>query len=906
MILRNLIYYFLLYKTCLAVVKDNFRECEQTSFCRRLRNLKPDQSRYILNLNSLQVSENSVEAELLNRNENVRFKLILSALAGNIFRVYADEISPIHARYRVQGVLDGEPQVSKIEILKRDKNEVIVQSGNNKAILKAEPFQIEFFTSENLVAVVNGRGLFNIEHLRRKSNIEVKEGEENKEEQSEDSGAWEENFKSHHDSKPRGPEGVAMDITFPGAMRIYGLPEHADKLALRTTGPGGIDPYRLYNLDVFEYILDSTMALYGAVPVVYAHSATNTVGAFWLNAAETWVDIQNSKDQNVVSSFVNLVSGQTKENKVDVHFMSESGVVDLFILMGPSPKDCVKQYMSLTGVAPLPQYFTLGYHQSRWNYITEDDVTTVVENFDEYDLPLDTMWLDIEYTDGKKYFTWDPIKFAHPDQMLKNISSTGRHLVVIIDPHVKRESGYFLHDDALANDYYVKTKDGNVYEGWCWPGSSSYPDFFDPKVSDYYKSLYSKLRYDNVDNDIMIWNDMNEPSVFNGPEITMPKDCLHYEGWEHRHLHNLYGFAYSAITYKGLLMRNPNKRPFILTRSHFAGSQRYAAVWTGDNDAKWEHLAASYPMCLSEALGGISFCGADVGGFFNNPDIELLQRWYQAGIWLPFFRAHAHIDTGRREPYLFPEDERHRIRNALLMRYAHLPLWYTLFYEHERFGEPVIRPLFYVFPKEVEVIDIENQIVIGDSVMAHVISESGASTANVYLPGGPLTYWYDLNTLKKYNGNGWMSLSVNLDFIPVFYKGGKIISRKDRPRRASTLTHRDPFTLYVALDNNKSAKGTLFIDDNESFEYQKGKYLYIQFEFKNNELKSSLIDATDYETLEWIEKVIILGAPAGVKKAVLNSNSLNFMELEVHYIDDVLIIRRPGVSVREPFTIKLL
>ncbi|KAK9871595.1 hypothetical protein WA026_012975 [Henosepilachna vigintioctopunctata] len=903
MILRNIIYYFFLYKTCLAVIRENFKECEQSSFCRRLRNLKPDQSRYILDLNNLQVSDNFLEAELLNKDENITFKFVLTALAGNIFRIYADEISPIHGRYRVQGVLDGEPQVERIKILKQDKNEVIVQSGDNKAILKSEHFQIEFYKSENLVAVVNSRGLFHIEHLRMKNTLEIKEGEDQKEE---DSGAWEENFKSFHDSKPRGPEGVGMDITFPGAMRVYGLPQHADRLALRSTGPGGIGPYRFYNSDVFEYILDSTMALYGAVPVVYAHSTSNTVGAFWLNSAETWVDINNSKDQNMVSSLVNLVSGQSTENKVDVHFMSESGVVDFFILMGPSPKDCVQQYTSLTGVAPLPQYFTLGYHQSRWNYVTEDDVTAVVKNFDNYDLPLDTMWLDIEYTDGKKYFVWEPLKFGHPDQMLKNLTATGRHLVVIIDPHVKRESGYFLHEDALANDYYVKTKDGNVYEGTCWPGPSSYPDFFNPKVFNYYKNLYSQLYFENVKSDIMIWNDMNEPSVFNGPEITMPKDCLHYGGWEHRHLHNLYGFVYTAITYEGLLMRNPNKRPFILSRSHFAGSQRYAAIWTGDNDAKWEHMAASYPMCLSEALSGISFCGADIGGYFNNPDVELLQRWYQSAIWLPFFRAHAHIDARRREPFLFEKDVRNRFKNALVTRYAHLPLWYTQFYEHERFGEPVIRPLFYAYPKEIGVIDIDNQLLLGDSVLAHMISEPGQSTANVYLPGGPSTYWYDLRTFKKYNGNGFTSVSVDLDSIPVFYKGGHIIPRKDRSRRASTLTHRDPFTLYVALDSNKSAKGTLFIDDNESFDYRKKKYLYIQFEFNTDILKSSLIDDTDYDTLEWIEKIVILGAPVDVKRAVINSKSLRSVELEAYYDDSVLNIRKPGVSVREPFTIKLI
>lgn len=167
------------------------------------------------------------------------------------------------------------------------------------------------------------------------------------------------------------------------------------------------------------------------------------------------------------------------------------------------------------------------------------------------------------------------------------------------------------------------------------------------------------------------------------------------------------------ITYAGLLERSKNKRPFILTRGHFAGSQRYTAMWTGDNAAEWSHLAATFPMCLSEALGGMSFCGSDIGGFFNNPDVELLQRWYQTSIWTPFLRAHAHLDTRRREPYLFPEDVRTRIRNALRLRYSLLPLWYTTFWEHELTGEPIIRPLFYQYPEDTNAVDVENEVLVG-------------------------------------------------------------------------------------------------------------------------------------------------------------------------------------------------
>ncbi|KAF5297351.1 hypothetical protein FQR65_LT01281 [Abscondita terminalis] len=864
-----------------AVDHSNFKTCDQSSFCRRLRATKPEERNYELNLSNLQISDNAVEIELINKIDDVSLKFVLTALADNTFRVYVDEIKPLFARYQVEASLNGEPQVARLELLDRNNEQIVVKSGENKVVLKAAPFMIEFYSGDKLSA------------NKKPDGGETDLGDQAPQ-GAEDPGAWSENFKSHHDSKPRGPEAIGFDITFPEAHRAYGLPEHADRMALRTTTSGGLNPFRLYNLDVFEYELDTTMAIYGAIPVLYAHGPSHTVGVFWNNAAEMWVDITNSKDGNVVSSLVSLVSGQKQEMHVDAHFMSESGVVDLFVFLGPTLPRAIQQYAKITGVAPLPQYFTLAYHQSRWNYNDEDDVKTVVEKFDEHNLPLDVMWLDIEHTDGKKYFTWDPIRFKHPETMLVNLTTTGRKLVAIIDPHIKREVGYFVHDDALANDYYVKNKDKNVYEGWCWPGSSSYLDFFDPKVREYYSGLHALDKYTGSTKDLYVWNDMNEPSVFNGPEVTMPKDNLHYGDWEHRHVHNIYGLYHSIATYDGLLKRSGNKlRPFALTRGHFAGSQRYTAMWTGDNAAEWSHLTYSIPMCLSEAISGFSFCGADVGGFFKNPDEELLQRWYQTGAWLPFYRAHAHIDTKRREPYLYSADVQNRIRNALRQRYAHLPLWYTLFHEHEETAEPVIRPLVYQYPSDVNVFEIDNQLLIGSNVMARPITESRASTASVYFPGGPNEVWYDIEDFKALRERDI---------------GGGIISRKDRPRRASTLTHDDPYTLYVALDENNSAEGTLYIDDNESFEYRKKAYVYIKFSYKDGVLTSSFIDEdATYPTNAWIERVVVINPPSGIKHATLQSKKSGMIKLQTIYDGEsrTLTIRKPGVSVTDVFTIKL-
>lgn len=256
-------------------------------------------------------------------------------------------------------------------------------------------------------------------------------------------------------------------------------------------------------------------------------------------------------------------------------------------------------------MAPVPQYFALGYHQSRYSYMTQDDVETVVKEFDNHNFPLDVIWLDIDYTDGKRYFTWHPENFSDPIGLQQFLNSTGRKLVGIIDPHYYVEKGYFVWDEAEAAGYFVKNANGESYQGECWPGISSWIDYFNPEARAYYAGLFAFDRFNGSTEIMHIWNDMNEPAVFEGYEGSMPKDNIHYGGWTHRDVHNQYGFYQTMGTYQGMIDRLDGKqRPFILTRSHFAGSQRYTAIWTGDSGTSWEQLKISLPMCLNSALGG--------------------------------------------------------------------------------------------------------------------------------------------------------------------------------------------------------------------------------------------------------------------------------------------------------------
>lgn len=348
--------------------------------------------------------------------------------------------------------------------------------------------------------------------------------------------------------------------------------------------------------------------------------------------------------------------------------------------------------------------------------------------------------------------------------MIQNLTQNDKHLNVIIDIHIKRDDGYRLNRELIENDLYTKLPNGSDYIGECWPGLSSYPDIFNPKARDYLAEQYSFENFPYSTRDIMIWNDMNEPSTFNGPEKTFPKDLIHYGGWEHRDVHNQFGHMQLKSTHAGLLKRTDGKlRPFTLTRSHFAGSQRYAMIWTGDNTASWDFMRVAMKMCLTSGVVGFSFCGADVGGFFNHPNGELIRRWYQAAAFQPFYRSHANMGTPRREPWLYDDLTLDVVRQAVKKRYTYLPMWYTLFYEHEMMGYPVMRPLLADYPADEYGFKLDNVYMLGNKLLVQPVNKPGVTSFNVYFPYISNTLWdiwYDIDTLQKFDKPGTFNISV--------------------------------------------------------------------------------------------------------------------------------------------------
>ncbi|KAI4237603.1 MAG: hypothetical protein L6R40_005894 [Gallowayella cf. fulva] len=895
---------------------ENFKLCEQSGFCKRNRayadkataSASSWSSPYKLDSKSVSLKNGQLTGVVIKTlesgGESVRLPLTISFLNSGVARITLDEEkrqkgeielrhgSPARKeRYNeVQDwVIVGGLTVDQDVKPTTEQDKTIVSYGpkrNFQAVIRHKPFSIDFRRDDETHIQFNSQGWLSMEHWRPKVDREQKEGEPAPPEPTEDESTWwEESFGGNTDTKPKGPESIGLDITFPGYEHVYGIPEHAGPLSLKQTrgASGGYNqPYRLYNSDVFEYEMDTPMTLYGAIPLMQAHRKDSTVGVFWMNAAETWIDIVKTKTS---SNPLSLGIGGTTDTQT--HWFSESGLLDVFVFLGPTPKDIIQDYSELTGYSQLPQHFALGYHQCRWNYVTDEDVKDVDRKFDKNQIPYDVIWLDIEYTEGKKYFTWDKDNFPDPIGMQKHLDSHGRKLVIIVDPHIKNEANYPVVDALKSQNLGINNKENNIFEGWCWPGSSYWIDAFNPAALAWWKSLFAYENFPGTTPNTFLWNDMNEPSVFNGPETTAPKDNLHFGNWEHRDVHNVNGLTFVNATYEALLARDDPKhqrRPFVLTRSFYAGSQRQGAMWTGDNLASWDHLEASIPMILNQNIAGFSFSGADVGGFFGNPSKELQTRWFQAGAFYPFFRAHAHIDSRRREPYLAGSPYVEPITQALRLRYSLLPAWYTSFHTAATTGEPVTRPMWYVHPSDEGGFALDDQFYVGDTgLLVKPVLKEGATSVDIYLPPSNVPY-YDYFTYETYFGQG---KSIKFDaplegHTPVLMHGGHILLRKERPRKSSALMKFDPYTLVVALDNSGRATGELYIDDGESFEYQKGAFIHRRFRFSSAphaaSSSASKQDGGDKETHLSLVSEDLNGAPT--KQTVAFVKSMKDVKVE--------------------------
>ncbi|MFS8804047.1 glycoside hydrolase family 31 protein [Synechococcus sp. R55.6] len=499
--------------------------------------------------------------------------------------------------------------------------------------------------------------------------------------------------------------------------------------------------------------------------------------------------------------------------------------LDYYLIYGPTPALVLETYTQLTGRPPLPPLWALGYQQCRWSYASAAQVQTVAQQFRQRQIPCDVIYLDIDYMRGYRVFTWDPRRFPEPARLMAQLHEAGFRVVAIVDPGVKfePEADYAVFDEGLAQDFFIRRADGHLFHGYVWPGKVLFPDFLRPGVRQWWGSWQRVLTQAGVDG---IWNDMNEPALNDRPFgdggqiVDIPLDAPQGppdEPTTHAEVHNLYGLLMTRASREGLEQLNPNRRPFVLTRSGFAGIQRWAAVWTGDNQSSWEHLEMSLPMLLNLGLSGVSFVGADIGGFGGNATPELFARWMQMGILYPLMRGHSALGTRPHEPWSFGPEIEAICRQAIQLRYQLLPYLYSLFWESSQTGSPILRPLLYEFPDDPQTYEISDQAMLGSALLAAPVVRPGVRCRAVYLPQGT---WFDWWTGQAHTGPRYILVPAPLEQLPLFVRGGSVLPLAP-PCPSTAHLRRDQPHLKLYPGNGSF---TLYEDDGETLAHRAGAW----------------------------------------------------------------------------------
>ncbi|MGG6297800.1 glycoside hydrolase family 31 protein [Leptolyngbya sp. AN02str] len=497
--------------------------------------------------------------------------------------------------------------------------------------------------------------------------------------------------------------------------------------------------------------------------------------------------------------------------------------LDYYLIYGPEPAQILYTYTHLTGRMPLPPKWALGYHQCRWSYDSETVVKQLAQEFRQRQIPCDVIHLDIDYMRGYRVFTWSPTRFPNPASLIHSLAQNGFKTVTIVDPGVKYEpeANYSVFDEGLEQDYFVRHVDGRLFHGYVWPDKAVFPDFLRPEVRQWWGTWHRAL----VDAGVAgIWNDMNEPSIADRPfgddgnKIFFPLDALQGPADEqttHREAHNLYGLTMAQACAEGLEQLRPNQRSFVLTRSGFAGIQRWSSVWMGDNHSLWEHLEMSLPMLCNMGLSGVGFVGCDVGGFASNATGELFARWVQMGMLYPLMRGHSALSTDQHEPWVFGDRIEQICREYIQLRYQLLPYLYTLFWEAATTGAPILRPLLYHYPNDPRTYALYDQVLLGPSLMAAPVYRPGVEQRAVYLPEG---VWYDWWTGDRFEGPTYILAAAPLECMPLYAKAGAIIPMQ--PVMQFVDEHPlSPLTLKVYPG---SGEGILYEDDGHTLDHRSG------------------------------------------------------------------------------------
>jgi alpha-glucosidase len=501
---------------------------------------------------------------------------------------------------------------------------------------------------------------------------------------------------------------------------------------------------------------------------------------------------------------------------VGIIFAAEGPAFPIYLFEGDSPQDVLIRLTDFIGRMELPPLWSLGYQQSRYSYAPESYARWLADEFRGRDIPCDVIWLDIDYMDGYRIFTFSPTGFPDPLSLNSDLHAMGYHTTWIIDPGTKVESGYFVYDQGSAGDHWVYDASGSWYTGVVWPGACHFPDYTRPETRAWWAGLYADFMAQGADG---VWNDMNEPGIFDGPNHSMPLDCWHRGGGglpegPHSQYHNVYGMLMAKASREGVVAANPARRPFVLSRANFMGGHRYAAMWTGDNVANWDHLSYAPSMTLNMGLSGQPFAGPDIGGYAGDGTAALFARWMGVGVFMPFCRTHSDGQGHEKEPWAWGSAVEATCKTAIERRYRLMPYLYTLFREAAETGLPVVRPVFFADPADLDLREEDTAFMIGaDMLVVPNVSEAPGSAPAPSLPGG---IWRTISLVGEDS-----TTDVNQPDLRV--RGGAIVPLGPVMEFTGEAPL-DPLTLVVCLDETGHAGGRVYEDAGDGYDHLAGEY----------------------------------------------------------------------------------
>lgn len=563
-----------------------------------------------------------------------------------------------------------------------------------------------------------------------------------------------------------------------------------------------------YNTDDPETDDDSVM-YYKTIPFYIGVNENSTHGLFFDNSHRSFFDMGKQCDDRIF-------------------FGATGGQIQYYFILGSDVKDVVKNYSELTGKMEMPPLWSLGYQQNRFSYLSCDEIRDVVKNFEEKEIPIDVIYFDIDYMDGFRVMTFKSPQFDDAKNLIAELKAKGIKTITILDPGVKVDEEYGVYQRGVEGNHFTKKADGEMFVGAVWPNDSAFPDFSNKECRTWWKTeLKDFIKKYDIDG---IWNDMNEPCVFNNDHKSMLETCLHNSDYgviEHAEFHNRYGLEMSRCSMEAQDELNSDKRGFSMTRATYAGGQRYSSVWTGDNMSLWSQLRMSIPMNCNLGVSGFSFVGNDVGGFGLDTTEELFIRWMQVGTFLPIFRNHSNMYTRRQEPWAFGANTEQIAKKTIELRYELLPYIYNEFYKSHKEGIPVFRPMIMDFQDDKNVHELKEQFMFGDSILVAPVVHEGEREKVVYLPKG---IWYKYETGEKFEGGKRYKLPCRLDEVLFFVKESSIIPTYSQ-KYMNVENQPDEFTYRVY---GSKAKLIHYYDDGKTNGYKNGDYNLVNIKIDSN------------------------------------------------------------------------